>query len=141
MGVAARVRFVGEYPRSELPDVYASADAFLFTSRSETQGLVLVEALATGVPIVAVETPQTADVLGEATPLVPCEATALAAALRAEFARSDGRARLDRVERRKVAVERFDATALCSRVIALYDSLVDAPHARTRAREPVGAAR
>ena len=48
LGIAARTTFAGEFPRESLPAVYASADAFLFTSTSETQGLVLVEALAAG---------------------------------------------------------------------------------------------
>ncbi|MDQ2909042.1 MAG: glycosyltransferase, partial [Candidatus Eremiobacteraeota bacterium] len=80
-GIAASVTFAREFARDDLPDAYASADAFLFTSRSETQGLVLVEALAAGVPIVALDTPQTRDVLGGAGTLVEGNAAACAAAL------------------------------------------------------------
>ncbi|HEY0798463.1 MAG TPA: glycosyltransferase, partial [Candidatus Baltobacteraceae bacterium] len=61
-----RVRFVGEQSREALPDIYASADALLFTSTSETQGLVLVEALAAGLAVVAIDTPQGRDVLSDA---------------------------------------------------------------------------
>ena len=81
-GIAARTTFVGELSRAELPDCYASADAFLFTSRSETQGLVLVEALAAGLPVVAVDTPQTRDVLGPAGTLTGADAQHLSAVLR-----------------------------------------------------------
>ena len=63
-GVADRVTFTGEYAREALPDLYASADAFLFPSVTETQGLVLAEALAAGAPVVATDSPQLAEVLG-----------------------------------------------------------------------------
>ncbi|MDD2947876.1 MAG: glycosyltransferase [Rugosibacter sp.] len=48
------VRFVGYLPRETgLKDCYAAADVFTFASRTETQGLVLLEALAVGVPVLA----------------------------------------------------------------------------------------
>lgn len=49
-----RVRFVGYLDRNtELLDCYAAADAFVFASRTETQGLVLLEAMAQGAPVVS----------------------------------------------------------------------------------------
>lgn len=46
------VQFVGYLDRTrELPDCYAAADAFVFASKTETQGLVLLEAMAAGVPV------------------------------------------------------------------------------------------
>lgn len=54
LGIADRVRFVGYLDRhSELPDCYAAADLFVFASRTETQGLVLLEAMAAGLPVLA----------------------------------------------------------------------------------------
>jgi glycosyltransferase involved in cell wall biosynthesis len=48
------VLFVGYLQRgAELNDCYRAGDVFVFASRSETQGLVLLEALALGVPVVA----------------------------------------------------------------------------------------
>lgn len=54
LGIANHVRFVGYLDRSrELPGCYAAADLFVFASRTETQGLVLLEAMAAGVPVLA----------------------------------------------------------------------------------------
>ncbi|MCI2430158.1 glycosyltransferase family 4 protein [Candidatus Acetothermia bacterium] len=49
-----RVIFTGFIPREELVDHYRAADLFLFASKTETQGLVLMEAMAAGLPTVAV---------------------------------------------------------------------------------------
>ena len=48
------MRFIGYLDRdTELPDCYAAGDAFVFASRTETQGLVLLEAMAQGTPVVS----------------------------------------------------------------------------------------
>ena len=49
-----RATFLGWLEGDELPRAYASADIFLFTSRTDTFGQVLVEAGASGLPVVAV---------------------------------------------------------------------------------------
>jgi 1,2-diacylglycerol 3-alpha-glucosyltransferase len=54
LGVESAVRFIGYLDRAtELPDCYAAGDAFVFASRTETQGLVLLEAMAQGTPVVS----------------------------------------------------------------------------------------
>jgi D-inositol-3-phosphate glycosyltransferase len=53
LGVGDRVRFVPPVPHEELPDFYAAADVVLMPSRSESFGLVALEAQACGVPVIA----------------------------------------------------------------------------------------
>jgi 1,2-diacylglycerol 3-alpha-glucosyltransferase len=54
LGLNADVFFIGYLAREgELANCYASADVFIFASRTETQGLVLLEALAQGRPVVS----------------------------------------------------------------------------------------
>ena len=64
LGLDADVRFVGYLDRdSALLDCYAAADAFVFASRTETQGLVLLEAMAQGAPIISTASLGTRSVL------------------------------------------------------------------------------
>lgn len=63
-GLSDNVRFLGYLDRQdELPDAYAGADVFIFASRTETQGLVLLEAMAMGLPVVALAAMGTRDIL------------------------------------------------------------------------------
>ena len=58
--------FIGYLDRNtELNSCYCSADIFIFSSRTETQGLVLLEAMAQGVPVVSTAELGTRDVLKE----------------------------------------------------------------------------
>jgi 1,2-diacylglycerol 3-alpha-glucosyltransferase len=59
--LAGRVHLTGGLPRAEALSIIKGADLFASASRSETQGLVLAEALALGVPVVAVDGPGVAD--------------------------------------------------------------------------------
>jgi glycosyltransferase involved in cell wall biosynthesis len=63
LGLASSVTFTGYLQRQELFELYATADVFVFSSRTETQGLVLVEALAVGTPVVAVRAMGVSEVL------------------------------------------------------------------------------
>lgn len=54
-GHAANLHMLGSVTGAELADVYAAMDVFAFSSHSETQGLVLAEAMAAGVPVVALD--------------------------------------------------------------------------------------
>jgi D-inositol-3-phosphate glycosyltransferase len=52
-GVARQVRFVGSVPHHQLPDYYSAADVVVVPSYYESFGLVAVEAMACGTPVVA----------------------------------------------------------------------------------------
>jgi 1,2-diacylglycerol 3-alpha-glucosyltransferase len=54
LGIGDRVRFVGFVPHAEVERYYAAADLFVFSSVTETQGLVLQEAMAHGLPCIAI---------------------------------------------------------------------------------------
>lgn len=66
-GLTEAVRFAGFLDQAPLIDVYKEADLFLFASKTETQGLVLVEAMAGGTPAVAVDAIGVRDVVNDGT--------------------------------------------------------------------------
>lgn len=53
-GVGEKVIFEGIIPRSEIKNYYAAGDIFVYASKSETQGMIITEAMYAGLPIVAV---------------------------------------------------------------------------------------
>ena len=64
LGMQKNVRFVGYLKRGpELWDCFCAGDAFVFASATETQGLVLLEAMALGVPVVSTAVMGTRDIL------------------------------------------------------------------------------
>lgn len=64
LGIAKDVYFLGYLDRQrELPLCYAAADLFVFSSLTETQGLVLLEAMAAGLPVLGIPAMGAADIL------------------------------------------------------------------------------
>ncbi len=59
-----QVHYLGVLRQDELAKVYASADAFVFPSKSDTFGLVMLEAMACGTPVAAYPVPGPLDVVG-----------------------------------------------------------------------------
>lgn len=62
-GVTDRLRMLGVLKGKELVNAYHAMDVFVFASQSETQGLVVSEAMAAGVPVVAVDAPGVREVV------------------------------------------------------------------------------
>lgn len=62
-GVEDSVIFTGYVDQKKIPLVYADADIFVFASQSETQGMVILEAFASGTPVVAVQDDAFTDVI------------------------------------------------------------------------------
>ncbi len=132
LGLAANVLFVGYLARAgALLDCYRAGNAFVFASRTETQGLVLLEALALGVPVVSTAVMGTADVLkGARGALIAPDEPAGFAARVVEVLQNPGlRAELARAA--PGDVEAWTAGAMAARLLALYRSLADdGPHGR-----------
>lgn len=59
------VRFLGVLTQDQLAEVYSGADVFVFPSRTDTFGLVLIEALACGCPVAAYPVTGPVDVIGD----------------------------------------------------------------------------
>ncbi len=62
-GVMDRLHLVGMLKGKDLVRAYHAMDVFVFASQSETQGLVVTEAMASGIPVVAVDAPGVREVV------------------------------------------------------------------------------
>lgn len=62
-GLTDRLHIAGVLQSPELVDAYHAMDVFAFASRSETQGMVLTEAMASGVPVVGLDAPGVREVV------------------------------------------------------------------------------
>jgi len=126
LGVEDHVQFVGYMERdTELLDCYKAADAFVFASRTETQGLVLLEAMAQGTPVVSTAVMGTIDVLREAqgAVVVPESEAAFVAAISALLAGPERR--MDLSAHAKADAERWSSLAMARRLLKLYESVTD----------------
>lgn len=65
LGIAKRVTFTGFLAHEEIFSIYKMAKVFVFSSFTETQGLVLLEAMAAGLPVVALKATGTEDIVNE----------------------------------------------------------------------------
>jgi glycosyltransferase involved in cell wall biosynthesis len=83
--------FLGSRQGEALAEIYAAADVFVFPSRTDTFGLVLLEALASGVPVAAFPAAAPRDVIGEAPVGALDEDLRLAALSALECSREDCR--------------------------------------------------
>ncbi|HEY9181304.1 MAG TPA: glycosyltransferase [Candidatus Baltobacteraceae bacterium] len=128
-GVADRIVFLGPVERHALPDLYASADAFVFASVTETQGLVLVEALAAGALVIAAEAPPVREVVDGAGQLVPPDARAFARAIEQVPASPDPA----QTARACAAAARYSIERQAESVANLYGDLT-----RTYVRSTIG---
>lgn len=72
-----QIRLAGKLTGRDLADAYAAMDCFVFASQSETQGLVIAEAMAAGKPVVALDGPGVREILrdGENGFLLEADAT------------------------------------------------------------------
>ena len=80
--VKERCHFAGSVAHKDLPTYLAAADVFAFASLTETQGLATLEAMATGLPVAAVDASGTRDIVSrDCAELTPPEAEALSQAM------------------------------------------------------------
>jgi len=121
------VLFIGYLSRrGELQDCYAAGDSFVFASRTETQGLVLLEAMALGVPVVSTAVMGTRDVLhaGEGAVIAPEDEAGFAAAVVALLRDRERRAALAAAARQYAAG--WAAPRLGQRLADCYAEIVAA---------------
>lgn len=124
-GVADRARFLGMQPYESVPGIEAAADVFVTGSTSEVHPLVVLEAMAAGLPVVAVDSPGIGDTVQDgATGLLAEQAApgALADRMVALASDADTRARMRKAARTAAGSYAWENTA--DVVLGHYERLV-----------------
>ena len=118
LGVQDRVTFTGLVPFEKVPVYLSASDLFVFASVTETQGLVTLEAMASGLPVVAVEASGTREAVGEnCSILTDHNAEALAEGIRSMLGRGDLSAERDAARER---AKQFDVLEQGKAMIDVY---------------------
>ena len=123
-GLADRLHLIGRLDDPSLVDAYAAMDLFAFSSKSETQGMVLTEAMAAGVIVVALDAPGARDVLatGQGGILVPDDHPESFAKALAYSAEPEHRQQLAREARQRA--QDFSMEKMANRALGIYQTLV-----------------
>jgi len=118
-GVSRQVKFTGQLSRDQVRDVLSLSDAFVLPSNFETFGVVLIEATAMGVPVIATRCGGPEDIITDKNGIVvPVQDTqALAEAMKRIF---ETRACLDRQAIRNDCQARFGANGLARKWQEIY---------------------
>ncbi|MFO7946811.1 MAG: glycosyltransferase family 4 protein [Armatimonadota bacterium] len=126
LGLLQQVEFMGLQPRSRLPEIYRSAHIFCLPSASEGMANVVLEALASGLPLVVTDVPGTRELVEEGQNGFVVDSAGpeiLAAPLQKLIA--DGELRRSMGETSRERSKPFAWSKMAQKYIALYRSLTD----------------
>jgi glycosyltransferase involved in cell wall biosynthesis len=132
LGVADRVKLAGPLPYDQMPVEHGQSDVFVLASAPRTTwkeqfGFAVVEAMASGLPVLAGRSGSLAEVVGDPWALVtPQDPVALADRL-ADLAADPELRRRKGKENRERAEERYDRTLAARRLRELYDRVLELP--------------
>lgn len=124
LGIGDKVRFVGFVPRNQVDRFYAAADLFVFPSFTETQGLVIEEAMNYGLPTVAIVGGGASEAIdpGVNGLVVSNSAEELADAIGLYFGDHELQERLATAASH--SGRRFSVDDMCDRVLGVYHSVL-----------------
>lgn len=124
LGIADHITFTGSLPFEDVPCYLKAADAFTFASVTETQGLVTMEAMAAGLPVVAVDGSGTRDIVehGKHGFLVENDVDALAKGIQDLLSDPQRTKRFSSNALKKA--KSFDVTQLGKQMVNVYDQAI-----------------
>lgn len=128
LGVAGRCRFAGPISDEDLPLVYQASDVFAFPSEAELQGMVLLEAAASGLPLVGADHYAIPEIIHHGLNgylHTPGDAASCAAAIARVLSSDRAYARMQTFAIRFAA--EHDLTAVAARTERLYEETIARP--------------
>jgi glycosyltransferase involved in cell wall biosynthesis len=130
LGLEKDVHFAGYLDRNTgLLDCYAAANVFVFASRTETQGLVLLEAMAQGAPVVSTAELGTRSILKAGCGALVVEEQLHPFTAAVVQVLQDAALRSDLAERGRTYARAWSSAIMARRLADLYESLRVAPGA------------
>jgi glycosyltransferase involved in cell wall biosynthesis len=128
LGVDEAVQFIGAVPRDQMNGLYAAADVLCFPSESETQGLVIGEARAAGLPIVVVDSggaPETVEDGEDGYRVRAGDAELFAHRVLSLILNDGGRNRMRHAALHRAAL--FTPKCMIERIVGVYESARSKP--------------
>lgn len=135
MGAAAdRIHFTGRRTGPALFDAYAAGDLFAFASQSETQGMVVAEAMAAGMPVAALDADGVRDVVRDGVNgrLLKQDAAPAAFGEALVSLLNDGGARNAAGDAARETAKVFDMPVLAAKLAEHYNALKRLPNHKLR---------
>ncbi|WP_456421308.1 glycosyltransferase family 4 protein [Thermococcus sp.] len=125
LGIGNRVRFLGMVEYSKLPLLYRASDVFVLPSLSEAFGIVLLEAMASGTPVIGTSVGGIPEIIDGCGLLVsPGNAKELARAINFVLSNQNIERRLSHLGKKRVE-QVYDWNVVVKRVVALYREVLD----------------
>lgn len=129
-GISERVIFAGVLKGKEKIDAFHAMDVFVFASKSETQGIVLNEAMASGVPVIGLDAPGVREVIEDGANgfLVINEDKKLFLEKLEEFYNMEGVQKGSFGDKAKASADEFDYKKSVRKTLDLYQRVIDKKH-------------
>lgn len=124
--IGDKVVFTGRVVGNDLPQLYRTGDVFAITSKTETQSIVLLEAMATGLPAVAVKAGAIPELVHDGENGYLCEAddiTAIAEGLKRIL--KDDELREEMSKRSLELIKKHDITYTLTRIEEIYNKVLE----------------
>lgn len=124
-GLEKQIFFAGIIPATNIKNYYAAGDIFVHASKSETQGMILTEALYMGLPTVAVRASGASDLVGNFVTgvLVEEDKEKFAAAVEKLIADKDLREKYS-LNAKRIARENYTASICTQKLLAVYQGAI-----------------
>ena len=124
LGVSHRVKLLHNVPTDDLPAILQMAEVSVYPSRYEGFGIPIIEAIQSGLPVVACTGSCLEEAGGPDSLYVsPDDPAAMAHAIRQSLKGAEGRE--ERIRRSQTYVQRFEGTDVATQVLHLYQELLN----------------
>ncbi|HHY12090.1 MAG TPA: glycosyltransferase family 4 protein [Firmicutes bacterium] len=129
LGISHRIIFAGKLPPNIMPHMYAGSDVFLFSSVTDTQGLVIVEAKSAGVPCVAVGALGVKDMIENSVDGLLCENAPEDIAAKALALLEDPELLSTMKSNALANADKFSLRQSCAKLVECYMEIAQTPNA------------